>query len=275
MKRADVLAAAPLCVFLALFLVYPTVHAVGMAFTDTVSGSFPSLENFRLLRRDDLFWRAVAGNIVLPLASVAVELILGLALALLLTQRFRGRRALRAVVILPFAIPEIVFLTIMRYVFAPRGYANALLAGAGAAPVDWLSPGSVLAYGTVVMADAWHVTPVVFLVLLAALTSIPEDVGEAAQLDGAGSWARFYRITLPMLTPAIIAAVLLRGLDALRMFATPLVLTGVEGIPVLSSYAYHQWSDYGDDGAAAAAAMTLALLSLCLSVPLLRRRAEA
>lgn len=275
MKRADFVAIAPLLAFLAVFLVYPTVHAVGMAFTDSTSGGFPSLENFRVLWRDDLFWRAVVGNVVLPIASVAIELVMGLGLALLLTQRFRGRRALRAIVILPFAIPEIVFLTVLRYVFAPRGYANAVLDHVGAGPFDWLSPGSTLAYGTVVLADAWHVTPVVFLVLLAALTAIPEDIGEAARLDGAGVVARFRRITLPLLMPAIVAAVLLRGLDALRMFATPLVLTGVEGVPVLSSYAYHQWSDYGDDGAAAAAAMLLALLSLCLSAPLLRRRVEA
>jgi len=75
-----------------------------------------------------------------------------------------------------------------------------------------------------------------------------------------------------MLAVALIAVVLLRGLDALRMFATPLVLGGVEGVPVLSTYAYHQWSDYGSDGAAAAAASLLALLSVALSVPLLRRR---
>jgi ABC-type sugar transport system permease subunit len=275
MKRVDVVAITPLLAFLVLFLVYPMLHAIGMAFTDGTAGQFPSLENFRSLWRDRLFWSAVLGNIVLPVCSVVVELLLGLALALLLTQQFRGRRALRAIVILPFAIPEIVFLTIMRYAFAPRGYVNAALLGVGGAPIDWLRPGSALAYATVVAADAWHVTPVVFLLLLAALTAIPEDIGEAAKLDGAGGWARFRHITLPLLQPAIVAAVLLRGLDALRMFSTPLVLTGVEGVPVLSSYAYHQWSDYGDDGAAAAAAVLLALLSLFLSAPLLRRRVGA
>jgi ABC-type sugar transport system permease subunit len=273
MKRSDYIAAAPLVAFLAFFLLYPTLYAVRMAFTDGATAAFPSLENFRLLWHDQLFWSAVVGNLVLPVASVALELVLGLALALLLTQRFPGRRALRAVVILPFALPEIVFLTIMRYAFAPRGYVNALLDAAGAQPIDWLRPGSALAYLTVIAVDAWHVTPVVFLMLLAALTAIPDDVGEAARLDGAGAWARFARITLPLLRPAIAAAVLLRGIDALRIFATPLVLTGTEGVPVLSTYAYHQWSDYGDDGAAAAAALLLALLSLGLSAPLLRRRA--
>ncbi len=266
------LLAAPLCLYLVAFLAYPTAYALRLAFSDPLTNAFPSLLNFRLVWGDSLFWRALFGNVFLPLISVAVELVSGLALALLLAARFPGRRWLRVLVIVPFALPEIVFLTIMRYVFAPRGYANAALVAAGASPLEWLLPGRALTFLTVVAVDAWHVTPVVFLMLLAALASIPDDIGAAAQLDGAGALARFAFITLPLLRPALRAAVLLRGLDAVRMFATPLVLTGVEGVPVLSTYAYHQWSDYGNDGAAAAAATLLALLSLVLSVPLLRGR---
>lgn len=265
--------AAPLLLYLSVFLIYPTAYAVKLAFTDSLTSTFPSLANFQLLWGDRLFWRALLDNIVLPILSVAVELISGLALAVLLAAQFPGRRILRAIVIIPFALPEIVFLTMMRYVFVPRGYANAALAAAGAGPVEWLLPGRLLTFVTVVAVDAWHVTPVVFLMLLAALSAIPEEISEAARLDGAGRVASFAFITLPLLRPALLAAVLLRGLDALRVFATPLMLTGVEGIPVLSTYAYHQWSDYGNDGAAAAAASLLALLSVTLSVPLLRRRA--
>jgi ABC-type sugar transport system permease subunit len=266
------LLAAPLCLYLVALLAYPTAYALKLAFTDPLTRTFPSLSNFRLVWQDSLFWRALFDNVFLPIVSVALELVSGLALALLLATRFPGRRWLRLVVIVPFALPEIVFLTIMRYIFAPRGYANAALVAAGASPVGWLLPGRALTLLTVVAVDAWHVTPVVFLMLLAALTSIPDDIGEAAQLDGAGAAARFAFITLPLLWPALIAVVVLRGLDALRMFATPLVLTGVEGVPVLSTYAYHQWSDYGNDGAAAAAASLLALVSITLAVPLLRRR---
>jgi ABC-type sugar transport system permease subunit len=262
--------AAPLVAYLALFLAWPTAYAVKLAFTDQPTGSFPSLENFRMLWSDRLFWRAVAGNVVLPILTVGLELVTGLALALLLAARLPARRLLRAVVVIPFALPEIVFLTIMRYVFAPRGYANALLVAAGAGPVQWLLPGRPLTYLTVVAIDAWHTTPVVFLLLLAALAAIPEEIGEAARLDGAGGFRRLLWITLPLLRPALFAVVLLRGLDALRVFATPLVLAGVEGVPVLSTYAYHQWSDYGSDGGAAAAATVLAVLSVGLSLPFLR-----
>ncbi len=266
------LLATPLLLYCGLLLVYPTAYALRLAFTDRPSGAFPSLANFQLLWHDPLFWQALVTNLVLPVLSVAVELVAGLALALFLARRFPGRRLLRAVVILPFALPEIVFLTVMRYLLAPRGYVNAALVAAGLAPLEWVAPGRALAFLTVVAVDAWHVTPVVFLLLLAALADIPEEVTEAAALDGAGALGRFAFITLPLLRPALAAAVVLRGLDALRIFATPLVLTGVEGVPVLSTYAYHQWSDYGDDGAAAAAASVLALAAVICTLPLLRRR---
>src|SRR5262249_47880091 len=159
---------------------------VKLAFTDTIAGAFPSLVNFRLLAGDDLFWAAMGGNLVLPLLTVSLELASGLALALLLSAHVPGRRLLRAVVVVPFALPEIVFLTIMRHIFAPRGYANGALHAVGVPPVEWLLPGRALTYLTVVVVDAWHTTPIVFLMLVAALAAIPEEIGEAARVDGAG-----------------------------------------------------------------------------------------
>ena len=108
--------------YLAAVLVQPSLYAVKLSFTDTLTGSFPTLANFRLIAGDGLFWRALAGNVLLPVAIVAVEVAGGLALAVLLAARLPGRRLLRAIVVIPFALPEVVFLTIMRYVFAPRGY---------------------------------------------------------------------------------------------------------------------------------------------------------
>jgi ABC-type sugar transport system permease subunit len=265
----------PLVAYLAAVLAFPTLYAAKLALTAGPSGPFPSLENFRALAGDALFRRALAGNLVVPALTVTLEVAAGLGLALLLSSRLPGRRLVRAAVVVPFALPEIVFLAIMRHVFAPRGYANAALAAAGLSPVGWLLPGRAAAYLTVVAVDAWHMTPVVFLVLLAALAAIPEEIGEAARLDGASGWRRLVHVTLPLLRPALLAALLLRGVDALRVFATPLVLTGVEGVPVLSTYAYHQWSDYGDESAAAAAAAVLAVVSVVASVPLLGRRAAA
>src|SRR5574337_246318 len=197
------LLAAPLGLYLLVFLAYPTAYAVKLALTDPLASTFPRLSNFRLIWDDSLFWRALWGNIVLPIASVALELAVGLGLALLVIARVPAPRLLRVVVIVPFALPEIVFLTIMRSVFAPRGYANAALVAMGAPPIEWLLPGRALTFLTVVVVDAWHVTPVVFLMVLAALTALPEEIDEAAQLDGAGVMARFFCITLPLLRPAL------------------------------------------------------------------------
>lgn len=266
------LAALPIVLYLLLFLAYPAADALRLAFTDSISGEFPSLESFRTIAGDGLFRRALVVNLVLPALAVLLELVAGLALALLLAERLPARRLLRAAVLLPFALPEIVFLTIMRSVLAPRGYLNGALAAAGGAPVELLSPGTSAAFASVVVVDAWRTTPIVFLVLLGALVAIPEEIGQAARVDGASAWRRLRYVTLPLLRPAIVASVLLRGLDALRLFAAPLVLTGVEGVPVLSTYAYHQWSDYGDDGAAAAASVVLAAVCVFASLPLLRRR---
>ncbi len=264
----------PLVAYLAAFLAFPMAFALGLAFTDPVSGAFPSLASFRTIAGDALFWRALALNALVPAVSVALEVAAALALALLLAERIPGRRLVRAAVVLPFALPEIVFLTILRYALAPRGYVNGLLATVGLPSVGFLEPGSPLAVGSVIVVDAWRTTPVVFLIVLGALAAIPDEIDEAARLDGARGWRRFRHVTLPLLRPALAAAVLLRGLDALRLFAAPLVLAGVEGVPVLSTYAYHQWSDYGDDAAAAAASVVLALVAVAASLPLLRRRAS-
>lgn len=269
------LPALPLVLFLVVTLAWPLLRAIALALTDGATGAFPSVENLRVLGSDPLFRRALLGNLAVPVASVALELVAGVALALLLARRLPGRRLVRAAVVVPFALPEIVFLTVVRALLAPRGYANGALALAGLPPLPFLVPGTVAAWASVIVVDAWRTTPVVFLIVLGALAALPADVAEAARLDGAGALRRLWFVTLPLLRPALVAAVLLRGLDALRIFAAPLVLTGVEGVPVLSTYAYHQWSDYGDDGLAAAASFVLALLCVAASVPLLRGRVAA
>jgi ABC-type sugar transport system permease subunit len=268
--------ALPLAVYLVALLAYPMAVAARLALTEPFSGAFPSLASLRAIAGDPLFRRAVLGNLVVPAGTIALELVAALGLAVLLSRRLPARRLLRAAVVIPFALPEIVFLTILRSALTERGYANGALAALGAPTVDFLAPGSGAAFASVIVVDAWRTTPIAFLILLGALAAIPADIGQAAELDGASAWRRFRFVTLPLLRPALWAIVLLRGVDALRIFAAPLVLTGVEGVPVLSTYAFHQWTDQGDDAAAAAASGVLALLCVAASVPLLRRRvAEA
>jgi len=229
-----------------------------------LAGSFdhhgPSLRNYLVLTRDPMFWRAAIDNLILPIASVVLELAVGLGLALMLTSRERRSVIVEVAAILPFAIPEIVILTIARYLLMPRGYVNGALEAFGMDGAAWLSPRGSLAMFSVAIVDAWHVTPIVMLMLMAGLQTIPRELYEAARMDGAGRLAAFRYVTLPMLAPAIVGAIVLRGIDALRIFSTVLVLTGPEAVPVLSTYSYGQWSDAQEPRVAMAAAMVLALI---------------
>jgi len=207
-----------------------------------------------------MFWRALANNLVVPVGSLVLEFAIALGLALFLTSRRRRGAIVEIAAILPFAIPEIVMLALARYIFIPRGYLNGALTAAGVSPLEWIRPGSLLALLTVIAVDAWHVTPVVMLILMAGLETIPPEVYEAARLDGAGPFATFRFITLPLLVPALVAALVVRGVDALRIFSTTLVLTGAEGVPVLSSYSYQMWTDAQEPHVAMAASVILAAL---------------
>jgi len=244
------------CAFMTAILLLPALNGAILSF----DRHGPSLGNYRTLIGDSMFWRALANNLLVPFGSVIVEFVLGLALALTLTARRKRSAMIETAAILPFAIPEIVILTIARYIFMPRGYLNAAIASAGMHTLPWLSPRSSLAMLTVIVVDAWHVTPVVMLMLMAGLQTIPAELYEAARLDGAGTFATFRFVTLPMLTPAIVGALILRGVDALRIFSTVLVLTGAEGVPVLSTYSYSLLDDAQKPHEAMAASMILALM---------------
>jgi trehalose transport system permease protein len=261
-KRLRTIFVVAPCVFMIAMLLIPALNGLVLSF-DHHGLSFG---NYVAIFRDSMFWRAVANNLLVPVGSLIVEFVFGLALALTITAR-RSRSALiETAAILPFAIPEIVILTLSRYIFIRRGYLNGALVMTGIHALPWLSPRSPLAMLTVILVDAWHVTPVVMLMLMAGLQTIPTELYEAARLDGAGTFATFRFVTLPMLMPAIVGALILRGIDALRIFSTILVLTGPEGVPVLSTYSYSLWDDAQKPHEAMAAAMILALMVTVIGI---------
>ncbi|HSZ22498.1 MAG TPA: hypothetical protein VK782_05125, partial [Candidatus Sulfotelmatobacter sp.] len=151
------------CVFMTAMLLLPALNGLVLSF----DRHGPSLGNYRILFDDSMFWRALANNLLVPVGSVIVEFVLGLALALTLTARRKRSALIETAAILPFAIPEIVILTLARYIFMPRGYLNGALVTAGMQALPWLSPRSSLAILTVIVVDAWHVTPIVMLMLMA------------------------------------------------------------------------------------------------------------
>jgi multiple sugar transport system permease protein len=239
--------AAPAVAVLAGVAVVPVLAAAWLSLHRSIvvfhEQRFVGLANFRFLARDARFWSALATTVEFTAEAVSAELLLGFAVALVL-QRAGG--LLRAVVILPWAIPTAVSARMWAWLFnAQYGLLHRL-----APQVDWLGAPST-ALQAAILVDVWKTTPFVALILLAGLQAIPEGVYEAARVDGATRFRIFATITLPLLKPAVLVALLFRSLDAFRVFDAIYVLT--EGGPAnatetLSIYAYKTLMRSGDFG---------------------------
>ena len=271
----ELLLITPLFVYVLGFTLLPVIQNVALSFQQHYEGGgFPTLDSYRVLFAEYRFVEALLNTIFISLMSVSMELALGLILALMLSQEFRGRGLFRAILLLPMGIPTVVAATNMRYLFASSGYINELLydvssllarAGLVSEPfggVNFLqAPFSIF---TVAISDMWKVTPLVMLILLAGLESIPRELYEASRVDGASWWQRFFQITLPLLRPAITSAVIIRGIDAFRIFVHPLAL-GVAGqVPVLASFSYNEYTNV--HLTTSAAASTILLLMILVAV---------
>jgi multiple sugar transport system permease protein len=236
---------------------------------------FVGLENYLSLAAAPRFRSALRVTLLFIAVTVAAELVLGLALALLLHRRFPARGAARAASLLPWALPTVVSALMWGWIFHDRyGIANRLLMDLGLldAPLVWLgSPGTAL--GAAIVADVWKATPYVALILLAGLQTITEDVLEAARLDGASGLSLLRQVVLPLLRPAIGVAVLFRTLDAFRVFDLIYVLTrgGPGGATeTLALFTYQTLFQDLDFGRGAALSVVMFAANLGLSLVLLR-----
>jgi multiple sugar transport system permease protein len=247
-----VLLVAPAVLVLATVAVFPILAAVWLSLQRSIlvfgEARFVGLDNYRFLLSDARFWAALGNTAYFTLVAVTLEVLLALPVALLLHRAFPGRGLLRAGVLVPWAIPTVVSARLWAWLFnADAGLLNALWPGPD---VNWLgTPG--LALHAAILVDVWKTTPFVALLLLAGLQGIPADVYRAARVDGAGPWRTFWRITLPLLAPALLLALLFRTLDAFRVFDAIYVLT--EGGPAnttetLSVYAYKTLMRAGNFG---------------------------
>jgi ABC-type sugar transport system permease subunit len=184
--------------------------------------------NYATLAQDSRFWSALGHTAVFTAVTVTFEILLGLVLALAMNRAFGGRGLVRAAVLLPWAIPTIVAALLARFMFeAPWGAVDTVLVSLGIAnePVVWLA-GPRAAWVPLVLADVWKTTPFVALLLLAGLQTIDPSLYEAAAIDGASAWQQLRRITLPLLRPALLVALVFRTLDAFRVFDLVYALTG-------------------------------------------------
>jgi len=177
---------------------------------------FVGAGNYLEILGDGRFWQGLLHTLLFVVASVGLELALGLVLALAMNRAFRGRGLVRAAVLVPWAIPTVVAALLWRFLFDPQsGIAGGRV---------WLA-GAATAWVPIVLADVWKTTPFVAL-LLAGLQAIDPALHEAAAVDGAGAWRRLWRITIPLLRPALLVALVFRTLDAFRVFDLVYVMTG-------------------------------------------------
>jgi trehalose transport system permease protein len=256
----EVLMVLPLTLYIGLLTFVPVLQSIGLGFTDRYTGAFPSLSNYEYIISRPDFGAAFVNTIGITVIGVGLEMTIGLILALMLARTFTGRGAFRTIILTPMGVPTLVAGAAMLYFFRTNGYLNELLLRLGliSIPIYWTESGlrGMLA---IAIADMWKVTPIVVLLLLAGLEAIPGDVYEAADVDGASKWQTFWSITLPLLMPSITMALIVRAIDAFRIFDVVMVMAS-RSIPVMSTFVYINYFDFQDPSSASAAATILLLM---------------
>ncbi|MEK6228370.1 MAG: sugar ABC transporter permease [Actinomycetota bacterium] len=247
-RRLAAAMVSPSLIVIALVAAYPIGYAIWLSLHE-YSVRVPGLSRWAALKNYDTalssseFWEALRNTFLFTGISVTIELVLGIAFALAMHQAFKGRAVLRATVLVPWAVLTFGSGLLWRSIFEPDlGFANSMLSALGLPGGDivWLGTEGY-AMAVMIFADVWKTAPFMALLLLAGLQVIPDDVYDAAKVDGASAWQRFMSITLPLLKPAILVALLFRTLDALRVFDLPFALTqGANGTNTLSLHAYQE-----------------------------------
>lgn len=263
---------APAIVLLSLIMLLPFGQTLATSFTDAqitalqTPANWVGLENYAYTLTDPYFGQALGRTLYFTVVSVGLEGILGVAVALLLNQQFWGRTVMRAIIILPWAVPTIVNAVAWRLIYHPEyGALNSALFQIGL--IDgyhrWLSdPG--LALNLVILADVWKNFPLIAYVALAGLQTIPDDLLKAAAIEGAGAVRRFRAITLPWLIGPLMVVLILRTIEASRVFDIIYVMTKggpADGTKTASFFVYQEYFSYLRSGSGAAYAVVIAAIS--------------
>ncbi len=254
--RFELFCLTPLVVYLAVFTLGPVIRVVQISFTDSLAGGW-TLSHYQDLLSNEEFRGAFRNTLVVALGSLTLEITAGLILAMILSARPAGMGLLRSLFMLPLAIPTVVAAVMMSYMFSTSGWVNRILTDTGliSSSVNWMEGGGKSLF-TVIVADSWKVTPLVMLILLAGLQSINRELYRAARIDGAGPLTVFRKVTLPLLMPSLSAAMIVRGIDAFRIFSLALVLMG-ENLKVIGTYAYLEYAEYDNTHLSAASSVIL------------------
>jgi trehalose/maltose transport system permease protein len=273
-RRAAWLFVAPMLIALAAVAGWPLLRTIYFGFTDAqlsrmADHHWVGLANFAALVGDGEWWSAVRNTVVFALVSVTLETVLGLVIALTLNAHLPGRGLLRAAVLIPWAIPTVVSAQMWNWMYNDLyGVVNVIFMKVGLihAPYAWTA-NPRLALAAVVAVDVWKTTPFMALLALAGLQLVPGELYEAARVDGIPAFTVFRRITLPLIRPALMVAVIFRTLDALRVFDLPYVLTGnSRATASMAVFARRQLVEFQDVGYGSAASAFLFLIVAIFTV---------
>ncbi|GIP08695.1 carbohydrate ABC transporter permease [Paenibacillus macerans] len=270
----------------------PLIYAIFISFINLTKNvhkldnpklwDYVGFENFAKVLSDSSFWQAVGRTMYFTVTSVGLEFILGMAFALILNEKFAGRGFVRGFMLIPWAFPTIVNAVLWKWLYDPdHGTVTVLLAALGITDGYFNILGSSFsAMNAIVIADVWKNTAFVTLILLAAMQSLPIEAYEAGKIDGASAFRRFFSITLPLLSPAILVALIMRTMEAFKVFDIIYIMTGggpAGGTQVLSFLTYQSSMMFGKFSYGSSIAFVMSIFILIFAfiyIKILYKKAE-
>ena len=264
---------APAVVVMLAVTAYPLGRAVYLSLysyrlTDPAAKEFVGLRNYGVVLTDSLWWQDVFTTVFITVVTVAVELVIGFAFATVMHRIIFGRRTVRTAILIPYGIITVVAAFAWQYAFAlDSGFVNEWF---GLGDKAWFSD-RWSALAVIILAEVWKTTPFISLLLLAGLAQVPEELQEAAKVDGATAWQRLWRVTIPNMKGAILVALLFRTLDAFRIFDTIFIMTGgAEKTESLSILAFRQTITRTELGLGGAVSVLLFLSVMLIAFAIIR-----
>jgi len=278
-RHLRILMLAPAMLVLLALTIFPSIYMFVAAATrispnPDLPWEFAGFENFTRLLTDQQFHIGLRNTLVFTVSAVTIEFLLGLGLALLLDRYVRKLNLLKTLLMLPMMLPPVAVAITWKLIYEPQfGVLNEIMFDLGLPPQAWAGDAR-LAMLSVIIADVWQWTPFMFLLMLAGLASLPIEPYEAAAIDGASSWRQFRDLTLPFLKPVIAIALLLRIMDALRLFDLVFILTGggpADRTKTLSLYIYQVAYRFADQSYAAAISLFVLFATVAFSTWFIKR----
>lgn len=262
----------PAVIFVLVMMAFPVMYTFRISFyewsmSSVTAPKWVGFANYKAMLQDERFWDSVGITFYFTFASLFIEVILGVAIALLFFRGFRGNNAAKAILMLPMVATPVAIALVWMLIYEPTiGIANTVLKALGLAPLEWLGSTSQV-IPSLILIDVWQWTPMIALIVIAGLTSLPQEPYESASIDGAAGWQKLLYITLPLLQPTIMVAFILRLVELLKQF--DIIYATTQGGPASASetlnlFGYIMSFEYFKMGSASSLLMMFFALVMCL-----------